>query len=353
MATYKAEFYAHYYRRRLRPRTAYAMGLIYWWSRLAAWVPTLANGMTQTPGISGIAKRLGNIHPERPLPRYAKQSFRAWFSRRRRRPPGKPVLLWPDTFYNFFYPEVPRAAVAVLENAGYKPLLPPRSVCCGRPLYAWGMLDTARRQLRQTLDTIYPWMAQGIPLVGLEPSCIAVFRDELPNMLADDPRATPVANQSYLFSEFLTESDYQPPQLNQRALIHVHCNQHAVLDADADGRLLTRAGIDCHKLDSGCCGMSGPFGFERAHYDIAQAVGETVLLPAVREAPDDTLIVTNGFSCREQIAHNTRRRAAYRRNSISGLTTARRATCRKRLVKPVGLLPKATSPQAVRGRVEL
>jgi FAD/FMN-containing dehydrogenase/Fe-S oxidoreductase len=311
MATYKAEFNAHYYAGRLRPRAAYSMGLIYWWSRFATRMPRVANAVTQTPGLSALAKRVGGIHPQRALPRYAPTSFRAWFAHRPPRRGGTPVILWTDTFYNHFYPEVARAAVEVLEAAGCKVLLPPRSLCCGRPLYAWGMLDTARGQLAQILDTLGPWVEYGLPIVGLEPSCTAALRDELPNLFPDDPRARRIQRQTHLLGDFLAERDFRPSPVRREAVVHVHCNQHAILGDEGDRELYRRLELDYRVLDSGCCGMAGSFGFETDHYELSVAAGERVLLPAVREAPPDQLVITNGFSCREQIGQGTGRRALH------------------------------------------
>lgn len=311
MATYKAEFNAHYYRGRLRPLPAYSMGLIYWWSRLAANAPRTANFFTQTPGIRQMAKRIGGIAPERSLPPFTTRTFRQWFDRRERRARDNRVILWPDTFYNHFYPEVARAAVEVLEAAGYEVVLPPRSLCCGRPLYAWGMLDTARKQLEQILETLDPLLADGLPLVGLEPSCVTALRDELPNLFPDDERADRVRRQSYLFGEFLAESDFKPPPLERRALVHVHCHQHAVLGQQSDEEIMQRIGLDYRVLDSGCCGMAGSFGFEHDHYDVSQAAAERVLLPEVRQTAASDLVITNGFSCREQIGQGSQRQALH------------------------------------------
>jgi FAD/FMN-containing dehydrogenase/Fe-S oxidoreductase len=314
MATYKAEFLSHYYEGRLRPRHAYSMGLIYWWARLASYLPGVVNFLSQTPGLSRIAKWAAGVAPQRTMPRFASETFKDWF---RRRPPKNtdkpPVILWPDTFNNHFHPEVARAAVEVLERAGRQVLVPGPSLCCGRPLYDFGMLDTAKRLLKQILHTLKPWIEAGVPIVGLEPSCVAVFRDELGNLFPDDEDAKRLAKQTFLLSEFLTREvdDYQPPRLARKALVHGHCHHKAVMKMTDEGQLLQKIGLDFHILDSGCCGMAGSFGFEREHYDVSRAVGELVLLPAVREAAKDELIVANGFSCREQIRQLTDRRALH------------------------------------------
>ena len=303
MATYKAEFLAHYYHGKLRPRSAYAMGLVYWWSRMASPVPWLANFFTRTPGISNLVKLLGGVSQKRRVPRFAGKSFRSWFASRPLRNPGKPqIILWPDTFSNYFHPHIARAAVEVLEHAGYQVTLPQSSLCCGRPLYDFGMLDRAKHLLEKTLEALHPQIAAGIPVVGLEPSCISVFRDEMTNLLAQNKDAAQLKQQTFLLSEFLVrQADYRPPQLRRKALVHGHCHHKSVLKFDSEQELLRRTGLDFQVLDSGCCGMAGSFGFEAAKYDVSVKIGERVLLPAIRQAAPDTLIIADGFSCFEQI----------------------------------------------------
>ena len=314
MATYKAEFLSHYYDHRLRPVTAYSLGLIFWWAHLAARAPGLANVITQTPGLATVAKAAAGIAPERRLPPFAAQTFTQWFRQRERQRQVRPqVILWPDTFNNHFHPETAQAAVAVLESAGYEVTIPDRWLCCGRPLYDYGMLDLAARFLRRILDTLRPQIAAGIPIVGLEPSCVAVFRDELRGLFPNDEDAKRLRRQTFLLSEFLEQvNGYQPPALRRRALVHGHCHHKAVMKLTAEESLLRKMGLDLEILDAGCCGMAGAFGFERGdHFDVSVKAGERVLLPAVRQAPRDTLIVADGFSCREQIAQLTDRRALH------------------------------------------
>lgn len=312
MATFKAEFMAHYYRRRLHPRDAYSMGLIWWWSRAASHVPRLANLFLQTPGLAGMCKWIGGIARERTMPRYARQSFRDWFQQHQG-PQGPPragereVVLWPDTFNNYFYPQVLKAAVRVLESAGYHVRIPGKSLCCSRPLFAEGMLDLARHQLHSILDNLRDEMAQDLPLIGLEPSCVASFRDELPQLFPKHEGAHYLARNTQLLSEFLQCKGFRPPQLLRRALVHTHCHQYASLDARADERLLGWMGVETEMLDAGCCGLAGSFGFKAENHELSLRIGEQQLMPAVRAAADDTLLITNGFSCREQIRHATGR----------------------------------------------
>ena len=314
MATYKAEFLAHYYEHRVRPRHAYAMGLIDRWAVLASLAPSAVNFFTQTPLLRDFVKFAGGIASARQVPVFAPETFRRWFFRRGAHNAGKPrVLLWPDTFNNYFFPEVGRAAVEVLEAAGFCVTIPARPLCCGRPLYDFGMLDRARRLLTQVISSLRAEIESGVPLVVLEPSCAAVFRDEMANLLPNDEDARRLRDNSYSLSEFLEsmgESD-RLPQLHGKALVHGHCHHKAVLGMDSDKKLFSKLGLDYELLDAGCCGMAGSFGFEAAHYDISMQVGELALLPAVRRAPKETLIVADGFSCREQIRQATDREAIH------------------------------------------
>lgn len=308
MATLKAEFMFHHYKGRLRPVAAYSMGLIWWWSRIAARVPRLANFFLQTPGINGLVKRLGGIAAQRDFPRYATNTFRQWFEKRERKQAGAPqVLLWPDTFNNHFFPETLQATTRVLEDAGYEVCLPDRSLCCALPLFAEGMLTLAKSQLGKTLDGLSYAVEHNLPVVGLEPACIASFRDELPELFPNDKRAHYLAEHTYLFSEFLVNENYDPPQLPRRALVHIHCHHHASLNVEAECELLKQMHIDYQMAPSTCCGMAGSFGFKRDNYEVSQTIAEHKLIPAVNATNKDQLIITNGFSCREQIFQNTGR----------------------------------------------
>jgi Fe-S oxidoreductase len=314
MATYKAEFLSHYYQGRLRPRHAFSMGLIYWWARAAALMPTIVNSVMQMPLLSAAIKSLGGIAPQREVPTFAAQTFKQWFNARGARNAGKAkVILWPDTFNNHFFPEVGRAAVEVLEAAGFQVLVPEPSLCCGRPLYDFGMLDTAKHLLRQILDALRPHIQLGIPVIGLEPSCISVFRDELTGLFPNDEDAKRLRDHSYLLTEFLHHfaEDYQPPQLMRKAVVHGHCHRKAIMGLEDEKDIFSKLGLDYEMLDSGCCGMAGSFGFEKEHYDVSMKVADLALLPAVRQASKETLIIADGFSCREQIRQATDREALH------------------------------------------
>jgi FAD/FMN-containing dehydrogenase/Fe-S oxidoreductase len=314
MATYKAEFLSHYYEGRLRPRHAYAMGWIYWWARLASLAPPVANFFGQTPGISSAFKMLGGISPHRQAPPFANETFKAWFARRGPRvPDGRPVILWPDTFNNHFHPEVAKAAVEVLEHAGCHVIVPGPSLCCGRPLYDYGFLPTARRLLRRVLVTLRNEIQAGVPVVGLEPSCIATFRDELLQMMPMDEDARRLSEQTFTLAEFLEErvEDYRVPPLRRRAIVHGHCHHKAIMKMGAEDAIFKKLGMLYEIPDTGCCGLAGSFGFEASHDAISRRIGEHKLIPKVREASKDTLIVADGFSCKHQIAEMTDRRALH------------------------------------------
>jgi FAD/FMN-containing dehydrogenase/Fe-S oxidoreductase len=302
MATYKAEFLSHYYKWRLRPLAAYTMGWIHRWSRLASMAPFAANTMMS------LSKSLLGIAPQRRMPRYARRTFREQYVRRASaRPaglkPGLHVLLWPDTFNNYFRPDTAMAAVNVLERAGYRVAIPSKPLCCGRPLYDWGFLNQAKRRLRETLKTLRPEIEAGIPIIGLEPSCVSVFRDELNNLFPGS------AMTMLTLSEFIQQEGdrFEMPRLSRKAIVQGHCHHKAIMKFEPEERVLQRLGLSYDHLDSGCCGMAGAFGFEAKHYDISMRIGDRVLLPRVREAERDTLIIANGFSCREQIEQATGR----------------------------------------------
>jgi Fe-S oxidoreductase len=316
MATYKAEFLHHHYKGRLRPRQAYALGLIDKWARLASHAPRLVNAATHAPGLRNLVKAAGGVAQGRDVPRFATRTFTDWFAGHEpRHPDGPPVLLWPDTFTNYFSPEVGRDAVTVLEAAGYRVTVPARrGLCCGRPLYDYGMLDLARRYLRRTMRALRPELQAGTPIVGLEPSCLAVFRDELVNMFPQDADAQRLHSQSFVLSEFLTRraSDWPLPRLERRALVQPHCHHASVMGFDAEQQVLAGMGVQVELAEPGCCGMAGSFGYEAGErYEVSKRAGERVLLPRVRELDKDTLVLADGFSCQGQIASGSDRTALH------------------------------------------
>jgi Fe-S oxidoreductase len=285
------------------------MGLIYWWARLASKLPRTANFVSHAPGLSWLFKRLGGVAIERDVPRFAVEPFKRWWKRRPRVAAGRPkVILWPDTFNNYLMPSTCIAAVEVLEAAGFEVVVPEASLCCGRPLYDYGFLDRAKTLLRQTLAELRDDIERGVPLVGLEPSCVAVFRDELCNLLPQDEDAKRLRAQTFLLSEFLADRGWHPPRpVERKVLVHGHCHHKSVLDYDKETSLLRDVATDVEVLKTGCCGMAGAFGYEKRHYEVSQKCGELALLPAVRAADKEAVIVTDGFSCREQVQQATDR----------------------------------------------
>jgi len=319
VATYKAEFLSHYYEGRTRPRSAYAFGNIDLWARLASYAPGITNLTTQLPFLRDISKFVAGISQQRSIPAFAPETFKSWYHRRQHNavpkqdPNAPPVLLWPDTFNNYFLPGTAKAAVEVLEAAGFRVIVPKANLCCGRPLYDHGMLDRAQSLLLKILDELSPEIEAGIPVVGLEPSCVAVFRDELVNLFPHDERAQALSRQTFLLSEFLETraKNFPLPRLNRKALLHGHCHHKSLMKMTSEEAVLRRLGVDFQAPAPGCCGMAGSFGFEPEKYDLSIAIGEMELLPAVRQAPHDWLILADGFSCREQIAQSTPRRALH------------------------------------------
>jgi Fe-S oxidoreductase len=247
------------------------------------------------------------------MPRLATLSFQQWARKHRVLASGGSVILWPDTFNNYYRPETSQAALEVLTHAGFNVMVPQKHLCCGRPLYDFGMLDMARQYLQRILQVLAPGIDAGLPIIVLEPSCASVFRDELRNLFPEDARAERLRRQTFLLSEFLQHHvpGYQPPRLQQKLLLHGHCHHKAIMKMTDEEALLRRMGSDLKSLDAGCCGMAGPFGFAKEKYAVSQAIGERVLLPAVRAAEPDTLIVSDGFSCREQIVQATGRKAMH------------------------------------------
>jgi Fe-S oxidoreductase len=304
LPTLKAEFLAHYYEGRLRPRHAYAFGLIDQVARIASRMPEAVNFLTQSRGLSTVVKRLTGMAPGRDVPVFAPLTLRDWFrARGSENAHGRRVILWPDTFNNYFHTDVGVAAVESLEAAGFRVVMPQEHLCCGRPLYDYGMLSLARRHLERVITSLRKDIRAGTPLVGIEPSCVAVFKNELPSMLADDEDAKRLSKQAFHFADFLSEhaEGWDPPMLEGKAVLHGHCHQRATGGVDGEQTLLERMGLEVERLQTTCCGMAGSWGFEAGHHELSMRIGEQSLLPKVRSAPPDALIVADGFSCKTQI----------------------------------------------------
>jgi FAD/FMN-containing dehydrogenase/Fe-S oxidoreductase len=330
MATYKAEFLAHYWKGRLRPVSAYAFGLIDKWARLSSIAPGFVNLITQTPGLSNLAKLLAGMPQGRHIPAFAPQTFQSWFRQRGVSRHGKSkVVLWADTFNNYFMPETAQAAVTVLEDAGCEVEVLDQHLCCGRPLYDYGFLDMAKSYLHRNLKALAPYIESETPMVVLEPSCCSVFRDEMHGLLPESSEAQHLAENTFTLSEFLEKKvrGYRPPRLSGRAIVQGHCHHKAVMRFKEERAVLEKTGLDYEVLESGCCGMAGSFGFEKDKYDVSVACGERVLLPEVRNTGLSTIVMADGFSCKEQISQQTNRHALHLAEVLEmGLRPAKRTT---------------------------
>ncbi|ODU06829.1 MAG: dimethylmenaquinone methyltransferase [Pseudonocardia sp. SCN 72-86] len=314
VASYKSEFLHHHYRWRLRPASHYSMGWLPLLSRVAVRAPRLLNRLMRSP-LAPIAKRLGGIAAEREIPAFTRETFTGWF--RSRTPLGTghrgPVLLWVDSFNNYFSPQVLRAAVAVLEDAGYRVSIPDGTQCCGLTWVTTGQLGVARRIAARAVAAVAPTVEDGARLVSLEPSCAAALRTDVPDLLDGDPRARRVSQATVTLAELLVHhtAGWQAPTVEATSLSQTHCHQHATFGFEADRTVLARMGVSNTVLDSGCCGLAGNFGFERGHYDVSVAAAEEVLLPAVRAAAPHTVVLADGFSCRTQISQGAGRPATH------------------------------------------
>ncbi len=310
MAMYKAEYLAHYYQRNRRSLASQVFGRISEIAQLASRAPGTANGLSNS-AFGRKLSQLAGIHPNRSLPRFAQRTFREMFAIITRTmksgaSPQREVLLFTDTFTNFFEPSVALSAMRVLENAGFHVLIAPKYICCGRPLYDQGMLDRARQRLVEAMELFGPYVERGISLVGLEPSCILTYRDELPRLFPKDPRARLLAEHSFMLDEFLAREapDFVPPPFQAHALLHGHCHQKAIATLDKEVSVLKRVeGLDFQVLDAGCCGMAGAFGYEAHHYEMSRILAERVLVPAIQAAGPETIVISDGFSCRSQVRH--------------------------------------------------
>ncbi len=310
MATYKAEFLAHHYQGRLRPRADYATG---WLPMLAALAtrtrlgPVL-NAFSHAPLLDRLGPRLAGLE-EREVPLFASETLQQWWARRGPRGSGErgTVLLWPDTFTNSFTPHVGKAAVQVMEQAGWRVTIPTEPLCCGLTWVSTGQLATAKRVIRRTVQMLAPHVRDGGLVVGLEPSCTAVFRSDAPDLFPDDLDVRRLKDKTVTLAELLTEhtDGWTPPRLDRdgpvSAVAQVHCHQHAIMGWDTDQKLLGDAGVDVEHLDSGCCGLAGNFGFTAGHGEVSEACAEDVLLPRLRDADPGTVVLADGFSCRTQI----------------------------------------------------
>jgi len=304
MATYKSEFLYQHYRNRRRPREDLALGNIRTWAELVAATPG-GSYMANTIANTTAGKRAAGVHPDRKPPRFARKTFRqAWQGNGNGAGKGR-VILWTDTFNNHFMPDALRATAEVLGRTGFRVELTEKDICCGRPYYDFGMLDQARSRLVTLMETLAPILEDDHTwIVGLEPSCLTVFHHELLEMFPDDERAHRLASRHLTVAQFLNQcSDFAPPDLSDRKiLLHGHCHQKAILGMDDDIELLRRTGAEVEHLDTGCCGMAGSFGYEARKYELSKTIANQKFLPTIRNRQTaNSLVVTNGFSCRHQL----------------------------------------------------
>ena len=320
MARYKSEVAYRAYRRRLRPRSHYALGQLPRWARLAGVAPRLANALLRIGPLATAVLAAGGMDTRRAIPSFAEVPFRRSAARRSAARPAaarsaspvpdpsrRPVVLWADSFSDAFDPGVPQAALTVLAQAGYQVIVPERSACCGLTWISTGQLGGARRRLGALLDVLGPYAEAGVPIVGLEPSCTAVLRCDLGDLFPRDARATAVAAATRTLAELLTAPpplgpgpQWAPPDLAGTQIIaQPHCHHYSVMGYGPDRALLAAAGATVTTL-AGCCGLAGNFGMEKGHYEVSAAVAELALLPALRGAAPGTVFLADGFSCRTQ-----------------------------------------------------
>ncbi|MET0693922.1 MAG: heterodisulfide reductase-related iron-sulfur binding cluster, partial [Propionibacteriaceae bacterium] len=311
MAQYKSEVLHRTYRKKLRPISHYSIGWLPRWISVLDKVPRVGPAVLNTAlGFRPLARlvlQAGGMDPRRTAPRFAPVTFHRQ-ARRARLGPARvahdrpPVVLWADSFTDGMNPEVGRAATEVLTAAGYRVIVPDEVACCGLTWITTGQLDGARARLLKLLDILAPYAEQGIPIVGLEPSCLAVLRSDLVDLLPNDPRARRVHDAARTLAEQLTsDRTWQPPDLSGvELLVQPHCHHHSVMGFATDQKLLTRAGATVQVV-SGCCGLAGNFGMERGHYEMSVAVAENALLPALRARPETSIVLADGFSCRTQV----------------------------------------------------
>jgi FAD/FMN-containing dehydrogenase/Fe-S oxidoreductase len=327
MASYKAEFLYQHYRHRPRPRDHHALGRL---PLLARIMPAaFGAAVLGSPRWSKLAARMAGISTSRPLPVPARESLRSWLSQRGRplgEPPRGKVLLWTDTFTNAFDPHVGQAAVEVLESVGFQVEMPARPVCCGLTYLATGQLPAARRVLRRSLAVVREHLDAGVPIVGLEPSCTAALRSDALELLPDHPAARKLSGGVFTLAELLATRapDWSPRGagfgVGPRVVWQTHCHQHAILGTEADAALLARAGVEVVARPGGCCGLAGSFGYQRGHEELSVALAERALLPALREAGPDAVLLADGFSCRLQARQLARAQPKHLAELLAHLT---------------------------------
>ncbi len=317
MAKLKYEFLAHYYRAHGLPLRNRLFGHIHQLARWGSALAPVSNWLARSAPHRWLLERLAGIDRRRPLPAFAATSFPAWFARPRPGATGERgrVVLFHDTFNSYQTPDVAVAATRLLETAGYRVVLPDRR-CCGRPMISKGMLAEAREAAAYNVARLVGFAREGLPIVGLEPSCLLTLRDEYVDLLrSDDARL--VASQSLLLEEFLQRELAAGRGLpfaagsGRKALLHGHCHQKALVGTGPTVAVLRAAGYEVSEVDAGCCGMAGSFGFETEHYDLSLQIAGRRLVPAVKAVGPEVAVCAPGISCRQQIEHTTGRRASH------------------------------------------
>jgi len=315
MAKLKYEFLAHYYKVHGRPLRAWIFANIETINRLGCTFAPLSNWIAGSSLSRVFMKYLG-IAPERSLMPFARETFTDWAGKREGKRGDRKVVLFHDTYFTYNYPGIGRAAVGLLEAAGFEVILPEKR-CCGRPLLSSGMIDEVKANIAFNVPSLFPYVEKGYAVVGCEPSCVSMLRDDYLD-LTDDPRARAIADNTYMVEEYLAllhergDLDIRFSDLKKEILFHGHCHQKALWGAESTlAALNLPPGYSARMIDSGCCGMAGSFGYEIEHYDVSLQIGDYRLLKAVREAPDSVDIVAPGTSCRQQIAHATGRQARH------------------------------------------
>jgi FAD/FMN-containing dehydrogenase/Fe-S oxidoreductase len=317
MAAYKSEYLAQLYRGRLHPLQHYVFGFADKIARWGSLAPSLTNAMLTGAFTAPLIKRLAGVAPQRELPRLAAESYlksRNGAGRREAQSPGR-LVLWPDTWNNYYHPQTLASAESVLEQAGFEVETPRDPLCCGRPLYDFGLLTHARTYLARILDRFAPAIDAGRPFIFLEPSCASVFKDEMRELFPNDKRAEKLSAQVWLLADWLAAKapDFVTGRLTgAQILLHGHCHHKAVFGGPKNEiALLRQAGATVEAIQAGCCGMAGPFGFERDKFEVSKTIAGDGLLPAIEAAGPMTIVVADGFSCREQIAHLGHRTALH------------------------------------------
>jgi Fe-S oxidoreductase len=345
MTAYKSEFLAQRYKHRFHPLHHYVFGFADKLARLGSTFPALTNAVLTGPLTSPLIKRIVGVAQERKMPRLAARSYRKtgvttephfnvsripskidadWNSGCAPVPPPPPqvVVLWPDTWNNYYHPQTLAAAEKVLSLAGFRVQIPNRPICCGRALYDFGLLGDARAYLAKVFDRMASEIDAGLPFIFLEPSCASVFRDEALELFPNNPRAQRMSRQVWLLADWLAAKapEWVTNRLHgEQIILHGHCHHKAVFGGPANEiALLKKAGASVELINSSCCGMAGPFGFEANKIEVSKAIANLGLMQAVNSAAPATIIVADGFSCREQIDQLSDRKGIHFAEALVG-----------------------------------